>query len=66
MRNAVGAPSWNDALLVRAYDAKPSTAAFPWSRFSAQLTPLTLANVSGRLAAVASKSNGAWQLTVFS
>ena len=53
-------------LVVRAYDAKPSTAAFPWSLFSAEITPLTLANVSGRLAAVASKSNGAWQVTLFS
>ena len=56
-------------LTVRAYDAKPSPAAFPWSRFSTQLTPLTpltLSNVGGRLAAVANKSNGAWQLTVVS
>jgi len=53
-------------LVVRAYDAKPSTAAFPWSLFSAQITPLTLANVSGRLAAVASQSSGAWQASLFS
>ncbi|MDQ3516879.1 MAG: DUF6443 domain-containing protein [Gemmatimonadota bacterium] len=53
-------------LAVRAYDAKPSTAAFPWSQFSAQISPLTLSNVSGRLAAVASTSNGAWQVTLFS
>jgi RHS repeat-associated protein len=53
-------------LVVRAYDAKPSTAAFPWSRFSTQITPLTLTNVAGRLAAVASKSNNAWQVTLFS
>ncbi len=53
-------------LMVRAYDAKPATAGFPWSLFSTQISPLTLTNVSGRLAAVASKSNGAWQVTLFS
>jgi RHS repeat-associated protein len=53
-------------LVVRAYDAKPSTAALPWSSFSTQINALTLSNVSGRLAAVASKSNGAWQVTLFS
>lgn len=53
-------------LVVRAYDAKPSTSAFPWSLFSAEITPLSLANVSGRLAAIASKSNGAWQATLLS
>jgi RHS repeat-associated protein len=56
----------NAWLVVRAYDAKPSTAAFPWSFFSPEISPLTLTNVSGRLAAVASKSNGAWQATMFS
>ena len=58
--------STNAWQVVRAYDAKPSTAALPWSLFSAEIAPLTLANVSGRLAAVASKSNGAWQATLFS
>jgi RHS repeat-associated protein len=53
-------------LVVRQHDAKPSTAAFPWSLFGAQIGPLTLSNVSGRLAAVASRSNGAWQATLFS
>jgi RHS repeat-associated protein len=53
-------------LVVRAYDARPATANFPWSLFSTQITATTLANVSGRLAAVASKSNGAWQVTLFS
>jgi RHS repeat-associated protein len=53
-------------LVVRAYDAKPSTGGFPWSLFSAEITPLTLSGTSGRLAAVASKSNGAWQATLFS
>lgn len=52
--------------VVRQYDGKPSTAAFPWSRFSAQISPLALANVSGRLAAIASYSNGAWQATLLS
>ena len=58
--------STNAWQVVRAYDAKPSVAAFPWSLFSAEIAPLALANVSGRLAAVASKSNGAWQATLFS
>ncbi len=53
-------------LTVRAYDAKPATGSFPWSRFATQLSALTLSNVTGRVAAVANKSNGAWQLTVFS
>ena len=53
-------------LLVRAYDARPATANFPWSLFSTQITATTLTNVSGRLAAVASKSNGSWQITLFS
>jgi RHS repeat-associated protein len=51
---------------VRHYDAKPSTTAFPWSLFAAQFGGLTLSNVSGRLAAVASKSNGAWQAEFYS
>jgi len=53
-------------LVVRAYDAKPATAGFPWSLFSTQITATTLTNVTGRQAAVASKSNGAWQVTLFS
>ncbi|MGH7427166.1 MAG: RHS repeat domain-containing protein, partial [Candidatus Methylomirabilaceae bacterium] len=53
-------------LVVRAYDVKPSTAAFPWNLFSAEIFQLTLANVSGRLAGVASRSNGSWQATLFS
>jgi len=52
-------------LVVRAYDAKP-TNVFPWSQFWTQISPITLNNVPGRLAAVASKSNGAWQVTLFS
>ena len=53
-------------LVVRAYDARPSTTAFPWSLFSTQIGALALTHVSGRLAAVASKSNGSWQVTLFS
>ena len=53
-------------LVVRAYDAKPATAALPWSLFSTQINAVTLNNVTGRLAAVASKSNGAWQVTLLS
>jgi RHS repeat-associated protein len=53
-------------LVVRAYDAKPSTSAFPWNQFSSQITGAAMANVSGQLAAVASKSNSAWQVTLFS
>ena len=52
-------------LVVRQYDAKP-TNVFPWSAFWTQISSLTLTNVSGRPAAVASKSNGAWQVTLFS
>jgi RHS repeat-associated protein len=52
-------------LVVRNYDAKP-TNVFPWSLFWTQISPLALTNVSGRLAAVASKSNGSWQVTLFS
>jgi RHS repeat-associated protein len=53
-------------LVVRAYDAPPSTANLPWSFFSTQITSISPTNVVGRLAAVASKSNGAWQVTLFS
>lgn len=53
-------------LTVSKYDAKPSTTAYPWSLFSTQVSPLTLNNVGGRLAAAASKSNGAWQIELFS
>ena len=52
-------------LVVRAYDAKP-TNVFPWSEFWTQISPLSLSNVTGRLTAVASKSNGSWQVTLFS
>ena len=53
-------------LVVRQYDAKPATTAFPWNLFSTEIAPLALANVVGRLAAVASRSNGAWQVALFS
>lgn len=49
---------------VRTYDAKPTNTA-PWSSFWAQISPLTLTNVSGRLAAEATKSNGAWQVILY-
>jgi RHS repeat-associated protein len=55
--------SWR---LVRAYDAKPSTVGFPWSLFSTQINALTLNGVAGRLAAEASLSNGAWQVSLYS
>lgn len=51
-------------LVVRAYDVKPSTAVFPWNRFTTQINGITLANTTGRLTAIASKSNGAWQVTL--
>ena len=51
-------------LVVRAYDATP-TNVFPWSQFWTQISALSLSNVTGRLAAVASKSNGSWQVTLF-
>jgi len=50
---------------VWAYDAKPSNV-YPWSLFWTQISPLTLSNVTGRLAAVASQSNGAWQVELYS
>jgi RHS repeat-associated protein len=53
-------------LTVRAYDVKPATSGYPWSLFSAEIAPLTLQRVSGRLAAEAHRSNGAWQVTLFS
>ncbi len=53
-------------LIVRAYDAKPSTIGPPWNLFSAEIASVALANVGGRVAALASKSNGAWQLSLFS
>jgi RHS repeat-associated protein len=49
-------------LVVRQYDAVPPVT-FPWNLVPA---PPPLANVAGRLAALASKSNGAWQVTYFS
>ena len=63
--NAVEANNAN-WLTVRAYDAKPSTSAFPWSLFAAQFGSLALSNTQSRLAAVASKSNGAWQAEFYS
>src|SRR5260221_4105201 len=51
---------------VNDYDETPATNVFPWSRFSAQITPLVMNNLVGRLDAGASKSNGAWQVTLFS
>jgi RHS repeat-associated protein len=55
-------------LVVRKYDAKPTTGPsdFPWNLFTTDITNDTVANVSGRLAAVASKSNDSWQATLFS
>ena len=57
-------------LVVRAYDAKPPTTAgaagFPWNLFTTQITALTLTNVNGRLAAHIAKSNGSWQVNLFS
>lgn len=52
-------------LVVRKYDARPATDSLPWNLFTSQITATTLTNVSGRLAAVATKSNGAWQVTLF-
>ena len=53
-------------LTVRAYDAKPTTSTFPWNLFYTQAAGLTLSNTASRLAAVASKSNGAWQAEYYS
>src|SRR6266480_1243073 len=51
----------NNWLVVRLYDDLPQ--GFPWTLFP---LPPPLNNVTGRLAGVASKSNGAWQATYFS
>ncbi len=54
-------------LLVRKYDTAPTGAlGFPWNRFTTQLSGLAPTFTTGRLSGVANKSNGAWQLTVFS
>ena len=53
-------------LTVKAYDAKPPTGSFPWSLFAAEITPLTPQRTHGRLTAEAHRSNGAWQVTLFS
>ena len=64
-----GSASWEATtgnwLVVRKYDAKP-TNVFPWSLFWTQISPLALDSVRGRLAGVASKSNGSWQASLFS
>jgi RHS repeat-associated protein len=53
--------------VVRQYDVRPSTAGTPWNHFATQINGLTLNNVAGRLAAVASQSSiVAWQVTLFS
>ena len=38
----------------------------PWNQFTTQINGVTLSNAAGRLAAVATSSNGAWQLEVLS
>ena len=53
-------------LIVREYDGTPDTAVFPWSLFAAEIAASPVYNVAGRLAAVASKSNGAWQVSLSS
>ena len=52
--------------VVRAYDVKPSTGSVPWSLFSSEIGGLSLSNTTGKLAAVASYSNGSWQASLFS
>ena len=54
--------NWVD---VRFYDAKPDTT-FPWSQFDTQIASASQSNLSGRVSAIASKSDGSWQLTLFS
>jgi RHS repeat-associated protein len=53
-------------LVVHAWDEKPSTGGAPWSLFSSEIGGVTLSNTTGRLAAVASRSAGAWQVTLYS
>jgi RHS repeat-associated protein len=53
-------------LIVRQYDSKPTTTSFPWSLFGSVIPAVSLSNIHGRLAAMASKSNGQWQAVFFS
>jgi RHS repeat-associated protein len=55
-----------NAEAVYAYDSKPSTGSFPWNLFSTQIGAAAMSDLEGRLAAVASKSGGSWQVTLFS
>jgi hypothetical protein len=55
-----------NAEAVYAYDSKPSTGSFPWNLFSTQIAAAAMSDLEGRLAAVASKSGGSWQVTLFS
>jgi len=59
----LSAANWNQTF---AYDAAPATTTAPWSTFASQINALTLANTRGRLAGVATKSNGAWQVSLYS
>jgi hypothetical protein len=51
---------------VYAYDSRPSTGSFPWNLFSTQIAAAAMSDLGGPLTAVASKSGGSWQVTLFS
>jgi RHS repeat-associated protein len=58
-----GHGTWRE---IRQYDVKPDVGYFPWNLFTAEINGTTLQNTAGRLTAVASKSNNAWQLKLHS
>src|SRR5690606_7195531 len=51
---------------VHAYDAKPSTGSFPWNPFAGEISGADMHYLNGRLAATAQRSDGIWQIELFS
>jgi hypothetical protein len=49
-----------------AFGAASDTGSFPWNLFSTQIGAAAMSNLDGRPTAVASKSGGSWQVTLFS
>jgi len=50
---------------VRAYDGLPSASGYPWTKASAPPVDANTANLKGRLAAQAHRSNDAWRMVYF-
>ena len=61
---------WEDSttnlLEVNAYDSLPDFLSFPWNEIPLADYPTTANNLNARLAARAYKSNGYWQMTIYS